>query len=89
MSNLNSSFGELCILHELMSIKLSLVSESGGILLGTFLLGDWEEIKLNRDLHTLICWWKHSANEKGDTAYVSSARCMQLTCMMPLQPRML
>lgn len=37
---------------------------SGGILLGTFLLGDWEEIKFNRDLHTLICWWKHTANEK-------------------------
>lgn len=64
MSNLNSSFGELYILHKVMSVKFSLVNESGGILLGTFLLGDWEEIKLNRDLHTLICWWKHSANEK-------------------------
>lgn len=37
---------------------------SGGILLGTFLLGDWEEIKFNRDLRTLLCWWKHNANEK-------------------------
>lgn len=64
VSNLNGSFGELCILHKLMSVKFLLGNKSGDILLGTFLLGDWEEIKLNRDLRTLICWWKHSANEK-------------------------
>lgn len=84
MSSLNSSFGELYILPKLMSVKFSLVHESGRILLGTFLLGDWEEIKLNRDLYTLICWWKHSTNEKwfrrGCCLYVSSARCVQLVC---------
>lgn len=56
MSDLNSSSGELCVLHRLMSVKFSLANDSGGILLGNFLLGVWEEIKLNKDLHALICW---------------------------------
>lgn len=64
MSNLNSSFGELYILHKLMSVKFLFINKIGGLLMGTFLLGDWEEIRLHRDLHTLICWWTHSADEK-------------------------
>lgn len=53
---LKSFFGELCILHTLTSMKFSVVGESGGNLLGTPLLGHWEEIKFNSGLQTLICW---------------------------------
>lgn len=67
MSSLNSSFGELYILPK-----------SRSILLGTFLLGDWEEIKLNRDLYILICWWKHSTNEK----WFRRGCCLCIICQM-------
>lgn len=62
--SLNGFSGELYTLQELVSVRFSVVNECEGSLLVTFLLGGWEEIGYNRDLHTLISWWTHSVNEK-------------------------